>query len=100
MMGHNVLKDKISAASRYRKLQDLKLAINSLKRKAPLSISSELEARVTEKLRTFDYPICSVAKIKIIFSNGLSKELEPDDCQKAMAKGMKLSDYFFRTIFL
>ena len=66
-----------------------------LKRKLPLSIATELEARVTEKLRTFDYPICSVARIKIIFSNGLSKYLDQDECQKAMARGMKLSDYLF-----
>ena len=95
MMDHNVLRDEISAASRYRKLQDLKLTIEGLKRKLPLSIAAELEARVTEKLRTFDYPICSVARIKIIFSNGLSKYLDQDECQKAMARGMKLSDYLF-----
>lgn len=95
MMDHNVLKDEISSANRYRKLQDLRMTIGGLRRKLPLSISSELEARVTEKLRTFDYPICSVANIRIVFSNGLSKEMEPDECQKAMARGMKLSDYIF-----
>ena len=95
MMDHNVLKDEISFSTRYRKLQDLKLTIDGMRRKLPLSISAELEARVVEKLRTFDYPICSVATIKVIFSNGLSKELEPDECQKAMARGMKLSDYLF-----
>ncbi len=95
MMDHNVLKDEITSANRYRRLQDLRLTIGGLKRKFPLSISSELEARVTEKLRTFDYPICSIASVRIIFSNGLSKDLEPDECQKAMARGMKLSDYIF-----
>ena len=95
MMDHNVLKDEVSSSSRYRKLQDLKLTINGLRRKLPISITTELEARVTEKLRTFDYPICSVAKVKIIFSNGLSKDLDPDECMKAMAMGRKLSDYIF-----
>ena len=95
MMDHNILKDEISSANRYRKLQDLKLTINGLRRRFSLSISSELEARISEKIRTFDYPICSVASVRIVFSNGLSKEMEPDECQKAMARGMKLSDYIF-----
>ena len=95
MMEHNVLMDKISAARRYRKLQDLKLTIDGLKRKFPLRIATELEARATEKLRNFDYPICTVARIKIIFSDGLSKYLDQDGCQKTMVQGMKLSDYLF-----
>ncbi len=94
-MDHNLFREEISSSNRYRKLRDLKITITGQKRKLPLSISTELEARVTEKLRTFDYPICNVAKIKIIFSNGLSKIMEPDECQKAMARGMKLSDYIF-----
>ena len=98
-MDHNILQDEISSTSRYRRLQDLKLTISGLRRKLPLSISSELEARVTEKLRTFDYPICNIAQVKIIFSNGLSRDLEPDECQKAMARGMKLSDYIFSRYF-
>lgn len=94
-MDHNALRDQISGASRYRKLQDIKLTINGLKRNLPISIYTELEARVKEKLRTFDYPICSVANIKVIFSNGLSMTLEPEECQRAMARGVKLSDFIF-----
>ena len=75
------------------------MTTDGLKRKLPLRIVTELEARVTEKLRTFNYPIGRVANIKIIFSNGLSNYLDADECQKAMARGMKLSDYlFFRFI--
>ena len=95
MMDHNVLRDEISVANRYRQLQDLKLTITGQRRKLPISISTELEARLSEKLRTFDYPICNAAKVKIIFSNGLSKDMDPDECQKAMGRGMKLSDYIF-----
>lgn len=95
MVDHNVLKDEISEATRFRKLQDLKSTISGLKRKLPLSISMELEGRVIEKMRTFNYPICSVATIRVIFSNGLSKALEPEECIYAQARGMKLSTYIF-----
>lgn len=95
MMDHNVLRDEIFSANRYRKLQDLKLSISGLKMKVPLSISAELEGRILEKIRTFDYPMCTSARIKVIFSNGLSRELEPDECHYAMSRGMKLSDYIF-----
>lgn len=95
MMDHNVLRDEISSAKRYRKLQELKVSISSMKRKVPLSISAELEARLTEKFRTLDYPMCNVTDVKVIFSNGLSKVLEKDECHYAMSKGMKLSDYIF-----
>lgn len=95
MVDHNVLKDDISSASRYMKLQDLKNTISGLKRKLPTSISLELEGRITEKLRAYDYPICSVAKIRVIFSNGLSKELEPEECIRAQARGISLSNYIF-----
>ncbi len=95
MVDHNVLKEEISSSKRYRKLLDLKLTISGLRKKLPISISTELEGRIIEKIRTFDYPICSVATIKVIFTNGLSKALEPDECHYAMARGMKLSDYIF-----
>ena len=95
MIDHNALREEISSAKRYRKLKDLIITINSIKKNVPLSIYSELKARALEKLRTFDYPICSAASIKIIFSNGLSKVFNSDECQKAMARRMKLSDYIF-----
>ncbi len=95
MADHNVLKDEIVSASRYIKLLDLKNTVSGLKRKLPISISMELEGRVIEKLRTFDYPICSASKIKIIFSNGLSKELDPKECVHAQSHGLKLSNYIF-----
>ena len=95
MMDHNALRDEISSAKRYRKLQELKVSINSLARKVPLSISAELEGRLTEKFRAFDYPMCNVTDVKVIFSNGLSKVLDRDECHYAMSRGMKLSDYIF-----
>lgn len=95
MVDHNAIKEEISSSRRYRKLLDLRLTISGLRKKLPISISTELEGRILEKIRTFDYPICSVATVKVIFSNGLSKALEPEECHSAMARGMKLSDYIF-----
>lgn len=95
MVDHNVLKDEISSATRYRKLQDIRASIPAYKRRVPLTISAELEGRVNEKLMTFDYPICSAARIRVIFTNGLSKPLDPEECHYAMSRGMKLSDYIF-----
>lgn len=95
MVDHNVLKEEISTTNRYRKLLDLKLTISGYRKQLPISISTELEGRILEKLRTFDYPICSLASVKVIFTNGLSKELEPEECHHAMSRGMKLSDYIF-----
>lgn len=95
MMDHNILKEEIVGANRYLKLQDLRVTISGLKRGLPISISTELNGRITEKLRTFDYPICSVAKVRVIFTNGLSKDLDPEECNYAMSRGMKLSDYIF-----
>lgn len=95
MMDHNVLRDEISYAKRYRKLQELKVSISAIKRKIPMSITAELEARLTEKFRTFDYPMCNITDVKVIFSNGLSKVLEKSECHYAMSRSMKLSDYIF-----
>lgn len=95
MVDHNVLKEEIASSKRYRKLLDLKLTISGYRKQLPISISTELEGRIIEKIRTFDYPICSVATVKVIFTNGLSKALEPEECHNAMARGMKLSDYIF-----
>lgn len=95
MVDHNALKEEISAATRYMKLLDIRNTISGQKKNMPLSITMELEGRVTEKLRTFNYPICSVARISVIFTNGLSKELEPEECVYAQARGITLSSYIF-----
>jgi hypothetical protein len=95
MADHNMLREKLSATNRYRRLVDLRREVQSSRGAMPFSIYAELENRVDEKIRTFDYPRCDQAKITILFSNGLAMELEPDECVSAMKTEMRLSSYIF-----
>lgn len=95
MADHNILREKLSATNRYRRLVDLRKEVQSSRGSMPFSIYAELENRVDEKIRTFDYPMCDQAKITVLFSNGLAMELEPDECVSAMKTEMRLSSYIF-----
>lgn len=95
MADHNALRDKLSATSRYRRLIDLRREVQSSRGTMPFSIYAELENRIDEKIRTFDYPSCDRTKITIMFSNGLAMELGPDECLSAMKNDMRLSSYIF-----
>ncbi len=95
MADHNMLREKLSATNRYRRLVDLRREVQSSRGSMPFSIYAELENRVDEKIRTFDYPMCDQARITILFSNGLVMELEPDECVSAMKTEMRLSSYIF-----
>lgn len=95
MADHNTLRQKLSATNRYRRLIDLRRDVQSSRGTMPFSIYAELENRVDEKIRTFDYPMCDRAKISILFSNGLTIELDREECVSAMNADMKLSTYIF-----
>ncbi len=95
MADHNILREKLSATNRYRRLVDLRREVQSSRGSMPFSIYAELENRVDEKIRTFDYPMCDRAKVTVLFSNGLAMELEPDECVSAMKTEMRLSSYIF-----
>lgn len=95
MADHNMLRDKLSVTNRYRRLVDLRREVQSSRGSMPFSIYAELENRVDEKIRTFDYPMCEQAKVTVLFSNGLAMELEPDECVSAMKTEMRLSSYIF-----
>ncbi len=95
MADHNMLREKLSATNRYMRLVDLRREVQSSRGTMPFSIYAELENRVDEKIRTFDYPMCDQARITILFSNGLAMELEPDECISAMKTEMRLSSYIF-----
>lgn len=95
MADHNTLREKLSATNRYKRLVELRREVQSSRGSMPFSIYAELENRVDEKIRTFDYPVCNQAKITVLFSNGLSMELEPDECESAMKTDMRLSSYIF-----
>ena len=95
MVDHNVLRSEISSARRYRELKNLELSISGLKHSLPISLYTELNGRIREKVMSFDYPNCEISRIRVIYSNGLSKPLEKDECHSIMAMGIKLPDYVF-----
>lgn len=95
MMDHNVLKGKISSAKRYRELKTLESSIYGLRHSLPISLYTELSGRVKEKVMSFEYPNCNISKIRVVYSNGLSKPLEADECHTTMSRGTKISDYIF-----
>lgn len=95
MADHNMLREKLTATSRYRRLVDLRREVQVSRGTIPFSIYAELESRIDEKIRTFDHPICDEAKITVMFSNGLAIELDPEECQSAMDADMRLSSYIF-----
>ena len=94
-MDHNVLRDEISSARRYRELKNLEMSIYGLRNKLPISLYTELSGRIKEKVMAFEYPDCNSSNVSVIFSNGLKKMIEPEECHKAMSRGIKLSDYIF-----
>lgn len=95
MADHNALREKLSATSRYRRLIDLRREVQGSRGTMPFSIYAELENRIDEKIRTFDFPTCDRTKITVMFSNGLAMELDPDECVSAMKSDMRLSSYIF-----
>jgi hypothetical protein len=95
MADHNMLREKLTATNRYKRLVDLRREVQSSRGSMPFSIYAELENRVDEKLRTLDYPMCDRARITVLFSNGLAMELDHDECESAMKAEMRLSSYIF-----
>lgn len=95
MADHNALRDKLSATNRYRRLIDLRREVQGSRGTMPFSIYAELENRIDEKIRTFDFPTCDRTKITVMFSNGLAMELNPEECVSAMRNDMRLSSYIF-----
>ena len=97
-MDHNVLRDEISSARRYRELKNIEISILGLRNKLPISLYTELVGRIREKVMGFEYPQCNTSKIAIIYSNGLKKPLESEQCHIALSRGGKLSDYISSTV--
>ena len=94
-MDHNVLKEEISSAKRYRELKNLELSISQMRYKIPVSLYTELNGRIKEKLLGFDFPDCNRSKISVIYTNGLKKPMKKEECHVAMSRGSRLSDYIF-----
>lgn len=95
MVDHNALRVRLDSTNSYRQLSSVRGEIVRSKGQLPFSIYADLLNRTDEKIRTFDYPMCANAKIKLIFSNGLTKEMSKDECLSALAKENSLSSYIF-----
>ena len=94
-MDHNVIKEEISSAKRYRELKNLEMSILGIRNKIPISLFTELNGRIKERIMGFEFPECNTSRIFIIYSNGLMKTMETEECHTAMSRGSKLSDYIF-----
>ena len=95
MTDHNVLRNEISSARRYLELKELELSIYGLRNRLPVSLYTELSGRVKEKVMSFEFSDCNNSKINVIYSNGLSRPIEPEECHLAMSRGDRISDYVF-----
>ncbi len=92
-MDHNVFREEISSAQRYRELKNLEMSILGIRNNIPISLFTELSGRVREKIMGFEFPECNASRVSIIYSNGLKKTMEKEECHIAMSRGLKLSDY-------
>ena len=94
-MDHNVFREEISSARRYRELKNIEMSILGIRNKIPISLFTELSGRVREKIMGFEFPACNASRSSIIYSNGLKKTMEKEECHIAMSRCLKLSDYIF-----
>lgn len=69
--------------------------MQALKGSFPFTVYSDLQGRVEERIRTFEYPVCADNAIKVVFSNGLSVPVEEKDCHEARDKDLKFTDFIF-----
>lgn len=95
MADHNDLRSRLVSTNSYRQLTSLRGEIMRSKGQLPFSIYADILNRADEKLRTFEYPMCTMAKITIQYSNGLSTEMKTDECLKALGDEGTLSHYIF-----
>ena len=95
MADHNDLRIRLETNNSYRQLTSLRGEILRSKGQLPFSIYADILNRADEKLRTFDYPMCSTAKITIQFSNGLNTEMKTEECIAALGDDGTLSHFIF-----
>lgn len=94
-LDHNALKNDITVSGSYKKLLEMRRTVQALKGSFPFSVYSDLQGRVEERIKTFEYPVCADNGIKVVFSNGLSVPTEEKDCHEARDKGLKFTDFIF-----
>ena len=94
-MDHNIFREEISSARRFRELKNLEMSILGVRNKIPISLFTELSGRTREKIMGFEFSECNASRISIIYSNGLMKTMEKEECHLAMSRGDRISDYVF-----
>lgn len=94
-LDHNALKNDIMISGSYRKLLELRRTVQALKGSFPFTVFSDLQGRVEERIKTFEYPVCEDNGIKVVFSNGLSVPVEDKDCHDARESDQKFTDFIF-----
>lgn len=95
MEDHNSIRTQIDRTNRYNDLTKLREKIWSLSGKYPFSIYVNLRGRIEEKIKSFDYPMCDQAHIRIHFDDNSQKDMEPSECKLALDEGLRLSEYVF-----
>lgn len=94
-LDHNALKNDIAISESYRKLLELRRTVLALKGSFPFTVFSDLQGRVEERIKTFEYPMCGDNGLKVLFSNGLSVPVEEKDCLEARDNDQKFTDFVF-----
>ena len=69
--------------------------IQNIKGSTPFTIVSDLQGRLEERIRTFEYPICDNTEMKIMFANSLLVPVIKQDCIYARNEDRKFTDYIF-----
>ena len=61
----------------------------------PFTIAADLQGRVEERIRIFEFPLCDTNEMKIMFKNGLLVPVVRQDCIDARNEDRKFTDYIF-----
>lgn len=61
----------------------------------PFTIVADLQGRVEERIRIFEYPVCGTTEMKIMFTNGILVPVLKQDCIDARNEIKKFTDFIF-----
>lgn len=92
---HNEIRTEILSTGSYRELLEIRRTIQNLKGSFPFTIYADLQGRVEERIRIFEYPLCESCDMKVVFSNGLTVPVVKQDCVEARGEDKKFTDHIF-----
>jgi hypothetical protein len=61
----------------------------------PFTIAADLQGRVEERIRVFEFPLCDTNEMKIMFTNGVLVPIVKQDCIDAKNEDRKFTDHIF-----